>query len=263
MNQRHIAYFDVHVPHNIDFKPVLAFQKDYKPTDIIIGGDFLNLEWASHWNEAVFKEVGFETIRENIGLECEAGRELLADIRRASPRANMHFIPGNHEHWLYQAALYFPAIGIPFPAGLTRIGFRADLAKQGNEALSFILSRTLQAEKFKMRVLPYNEHLTLGKINYLHGHQFNSPASTARLYPTKNIVYGHHHTHHTITLNDNGDAGTAVQHVAVPCMTELAPGYLRDKSTRWLNGFWLAEVLDNGLFDGRVKKILGGNVMVP
>ena len=56
--RRHVAYCDVHVPHEIPFGPILDFQHDYAPTDIIINGDFLNLEHASHWNERVFKRKG-------------------------------------------------------------------------------------------------------------------------------------------------------------------------------------------------------------
>jgi hypothetical protein len=44
-------------------------------------------------------------------------------------------------------------------------------------------------------------------------------------------------------------------------MCKLSPGYLTDGSTRWLNGFWTAEVLSNGLFDGRVIKVLDGKVI--
>lgn len=263
MRQRHIAYHDVHVPHNIDFGPVLAFQKSYNPTHIIINGDFINLEWASHWNEPVFADMGWDTIRENLGLECAAARTLIGRIRKASPNAKLFFVPGNHEHWLYYAALYYPKLRIPFPENVSKVGFKTDLAKQGDEALAFILRKVLQAEKYDMTVLPYNEHLQIGKITYIHGHQLTGYKNTMAKYPSKNIVYGHFHTEHRETGHDNGESGTAVQHTAVPCMTGLAPGYLKDKSTRWLNGFWIADVLPSGLFDGRVKKILGGKVMIP
>lgn len=261
--QRHIAYHDVHVPHNIDFGPVIAFQKKYDPTHIIINGDFINLEWASHWNESVFSDMGWNTIRENLGQECAAARTLIARIRLASPKAKLYFVPGNHEHWLYYAALYYPKLRIPMPDKIAKVGFKADLAKQGDAALAYILRKVLHADKYGMTVLPYNEHLEIGKITYIHGHQLTGYKNTMPKYPTKNIVFGHFHTEHRETGHDSGESGTAVQHTAVPCMTGLAPGYLKDKSTRWLNGFWIADVLPNGLFDGRVKKILGGKVMIP
>lgn len=197
--------------------------------------------------------------------EFEATRDFISDIRRASPKAELYFVPGNHEAHFFWAALYHPQLLIsPELGDPAKLHFRTDMARAGNQALKQILEKHLSAEKFKMQVLPYYDELQIGKIVYLHGHQL-SISNSPRLYPNKNIVFGHYHTHHTITLNDNGD-GEACQHVAVPCMTTLGPqkpGYLGSKSTRWLNGFWIADVLPNGLFDGRVKKVLGGRVMIP
>jgi len=263
--QRHVAYNDVHSPHNLNFDPVLSFQKKYEPTHIILNGDFLNLEWASHWNEAVFSDMGWDYIRDNLFKEFEAGRKLLSQIRTASPKAKIYLVPGNHEHWIYYAALYYPKLRIPLPARTTTKGFKSDLAKQGDAALAYILSDkdVLNAKEYDLTVLPHNEHLDIGKITYLHGHQFNTYKNTITKYPSKNIVFGHFHTEYRDTGHNGGDYGRAIQHTAVPCMTDLAPGYLKDKSTRWLQGFWMADVLANGLFDGRVKKIFGGKVMIP
>lgn len=261
---RHVAYHDVHVPHQIPFGPILEFQREYKPTHIIINGDFLNLEHASHWNEGLFQRIGFDSVGEALRKELQAGQELIADIRRASPNAELYFVPGNHEQWLYWCALYYPQLGIYLGKEVSK-HYKADLAREGDVALQELLTRYLQADKFKMRVLPYNEPLDIGNIRYLHGHQL-TVANSQKLYPTKNLVFGHWHTHNTVTLNDSGDPRYVVQHVAVPCMTKLGPkshAYNQSKSKRWLNGFWLADVLPNGLFDGRVKKVLGGEIMIP
>lgn len=263
--QRHIAYHDVHVPHNIDFGPVLAFQKKYNPTHVIINGDFLNLEHASHWNESAFKHIGYADVGKALRKELEAGQKLLARIRAASPKAEIYFVPGNHEHWLYWCALYFPQLGILLGNEINQKSYRADLARAGDEALAELLRRYLQTERLGIHVLPFNEPLEIGHITYLHGHQLTI-SSSPKLYPAKNLVFGHWHEHSVKTLNDSGDPRFVVQHTAVPCMTKLGPkshAYRQTKSGRWLNGFWIADVLPNGLFDGRVKKILGGEIMVP
>lgn len=262
--ERHLAYYDVHVPHQINFTPVLEFQKLYDPTHIIIGGDFLNMEWCSHWNEPMFEEVGWGKLRHNLTRELAAGRSLIERIRNASPDAKLFFIPGNHEAHLLQAAQEYPKLLISTGIDMKKINFKSDMAKAGNRALANILSEKLDAKTFDMHVLDYYEELQIGNITYLHGHQL-TVSNSPRLYPNKNLVFGHYHTDHLITLNDNG-ADKVVQHHAVPCMTQLGPqkpGYLGSKSTRWLNGFWIADVLSNGLFDGRVKKILGGKVLIP
>lgn len=262
--QRHVAYHDVHVPHAIDFHPILGFQKSYNPTHIVINGDFLNLEHASHWNEGLFKRVGYDDVGEALRCELLEGQKLLKRIRDASPNAKIYYVPGNHEHWLYWCALYYPELGIMLKKKVSK-HYKADLAREGDIALSELLTRYLQTESMEIKVLPYNEPLEIGHITYLHGHQLTI-ANSPKLYPTENLVFGHWHEHSVKTLNDGGDPRHVVQHTAVPCMTELGPkahAYRQGKSSRWLNGFWIADVLANGLFDGRVKKVLGGNVMIP
>jgi predicted phosphodiesterase len=262
--QRHIAYHDVHVPHNIDFGPVLAWQKKFNPTHIIINGDFLNLEHASHWNEGLFKTIGYADVGKALKEELIAGQALLKRIRAASPKAKIYFVPGNHEHWLYYCALYFPQLGILLGEEVNRKGYKDDLARAGDEALAELLRRYLQTDALGITVLPFNEPLEIGHIMYLHGHQLTI-ASTAKMYPMKNLVFGHWHEHSTKTLNDSGDPRFVVEHTAVPCMTHLGPkahAYRQGKSSRWMNGFYVAEVDADGLFDGRIVKILGGKRII-
>lgn len=261
---RHLGYFDVHVPININFDKVLEFQKTYDPSHIIIGGDFLNLDHASHWNEGIFSKIGFDLVGEALHLELAAGTKLLTRIREASPNSKIFYIPGNHEHWLFWCALYYPQMGILLRKKIDAT-YKADLAYEGDKALKELLIHYLGTKLLEIEVLPYNEPLEIGKIKYLHGHQLtisNSP----RMYPNDNLVFGHWHEHSVKTLNDSGDPDYVCQHTAVPCMTKLGPkahAYRQGKSSRWLNGFWVADVLANGLFDGHVKKVLGGKVMIP
>lgn len=268
-NKKHriVAYHDAHCPHEIDFSPILDFQHDYDPQFIVLNGDFLNMEYASHWSEPLFKEVGFGKLRKNILAELESGELLIDRIHKASPKAKILYVPGNHEKHLAWASIYYPALGIFPHMDVTKFDFKSDVARESDNALASILFDLLHADKYGMTVLPYNEELTIGHQTFLHGHQL-SISNSPKLYPNKNIIFGHYHTETCITLNDGGDdtGENVVQHRAVPCMTKLGPfkpGYLGSKSTRWLNGFYVADVLANGLFDGRVKKILGGKVMIP
>lgn len=261
--QRHMAYHDVHVPHNIDFGPVLAWQKKFNPTHIVINGDFLNLEHASHWNEGVFKQIGYDDVGKALREELAAGQALLGRIRQASPKAKIFYVPGNHEHWLYYCALYFPQLGILLGREVPK-GYKVDLARAGDEALEELLRRYLQTDTMGITVLPFNEPLEIGHIMYLHGHQLTI-ANSAKLYPMKNLVFGHWHEHSTKGLNDSGDQKLVKEHTCVPCMTHLGPkshAYRQGKSSRWMNGFYVAEVDKDGLFDGRIVKILGGKRII-
>ena len=69
--QRHVALYDSHIPHNIKFSGILKFLEAYKPTQLILGGDMLNLEWASHWNEREFKHIGLEKLQKLLKASIE------------------------------------------------------------------------------------------------------------------------------------------------------------------------------------------------
>ena len=261
--RRHLALFDLHGPHNIDLTPVLAFAKDYAPTDFIIGGDFLNHEWCSHWNEHEFKYIGLEKISKMFDEEMAFGRNLLAQIIEALPTdCNKYFIPGNHEDWLYWACLTYPAIAGGLRLGVENLTYKSDLANIRKVVLANLITKFLETDRFNIKVLPLDKELTLGKITYLHGHNINSMTALKKRYPARNIVIGHHHTHLVETLHNSGDSKRANQYVFAPCLCKLSPGFLKDSSTRWLQGIWTADVLPgSGHFDGRVVKVIDGCIM--
>lgn len=260
--RRHMALFDVHVPHNIDLTPVISFMKDYQPTDFIIGGDYLNLEFASHWNESLFKQIGLEKLSGMLTQEIEAGKTLLKQLNEALPEScQKYYIPGNHEDWLFWACTAYPALAGSVNLGVDKMTFKSDIAQIRKQALANLLEQFLETKKLGFKVLPFGKELTLGKITYIHGHQTPSLAAMKRKYPARNLVQGHTHTHQVDTIHNSGSAGRANQYVVVPCLCYLCPGYLQDSSTRWLNGFWVADVLPSGLFDGKVIKVLEGKVL--
>ncbi|GAF90117.1 unnamed protein product, partial [marine sediment metagenome] len=47
-----IAIFDCHIPENIGLKGVLEFIKDEKPQHLILGGDIMNMNALSRWEQA-------------------------------------------------------------------------------------------------------------------------------------------------------------------------------------------------------------------
>lgn len=264
--QRHLTIADAHVPHQVPLEPVLRFASDvYKPTDLILNGDFLNIMFASHWNEPVFKRIGLDHLEQLLKGEIDAGKAALRDLRSAvGKQCRIWYVPGNHEFWLYWMGLYYPgSLGIHVDFESSELTFKSDLNQIGNHVVKKILDELLETQKVGVTVLPCNEPLKLGKLTYMHGHQFTSPTAMHSRYPDQNLVIGHFHTEYRKTLHNSGDPSKVVQHTAIPCYTKLSPYYLRDKSTQWLNGVGLADVAPNGLFDMRVKKLLGGKLMLP
>jgi len=259
-NERHLAVFDVHAPHHSEagVNRVCEFAKEYKPDHFIIGGDFLNLEWASHWNDKMFKKLGEWQIQQWLKQEIEAGKDILARFRKAAgKKAKFWYIPGNHEEWLWYAVIYQNILQHPF--NLADINFKTDIKAMEADGLAWLLKRELELDKLGIECLPYNKELKLHKITYLHGHQV-SQNNSAKHYPGQNIVFGHHHIYKVTPLFNGGKKRNAIEHVACPALCNLSPGYLKNKSTRWLNGFWTADCQKNGLFFGQVRKILDGQL---
>ena len=187
---------------------------------------------------------------------------MLRQLVAALPEdCNKYYIPGNHEDWLYWACLTYPQLAGGISLGVEQMTFKSDLADIRKHVLADLLREHLKTDELNMKVLPFGKELVLGKLTYIHGHQVGTLTSMQKKFPARNMVCGHHHTHQVTTTHNSGDEKKANQYVMVPCMCKLSPGYLTDGSTRWLNGFWTAEVLSNGLFDGRVIKVLDGKVI--
>lgn len=261
--RRHVFLADVHVPHNINLSPIVGFVKDYKPTHFIIGGDFLNLEWASHWNEKEFKYIGLEKLRGMLEKELEAGRKALRELNSVLPDdCEKYYIPGNHEEWLYWACMTYPALAPgSVTLGVEQMTFKSDLAEIRKQVVADLLTKYLGTEEIGFQVLRFGKELNLGRITYLHGHQVGSIAAMKRKFPARNVVCGHHHTEAIETQHNSGDLKSTNQYVMVPCLCRLSPGYLTDGSTRWVNGFFTADVLPTGNFDGKIVKIVDGCIM--
>lgn len=260
--RRHCALFDVHVPHHINLSPVLNYIKDYKPTDFIIGGDYLNLEWASHWNEKEFKYIGLEKLSGMLNKELEAGRQVLKDIAAVLPKdCDKYYIPGNHEEWLYWACMTYPALAGSVTLGVESMTFKSDLAEIRKQVVTDLVAKHLKTDELGFKVLRYGKELNLGRITYIHGHQVSGVAAMRRKYPARSVVCGHHHIENTELQFNSGDQRLTNQYTVVPCLCHLSPGYLQDGSTRWANGFWVANVLPTGNFDGHVVKVVDGCVM--
>ena len=264
MSDRHVAVFDAHAPHSRGIPALLRFIRAYKPTVLILGGDFMDCQWASHWNGSLVPKIGETIISDMYKKDVKATMNLMAELAAAAGRnCERIVIPGNHERWLLDCAIKTPGLieGLTFRIDPMKLTNKDDLSDHLNKGLAAILRCQLDTPRTGWRVLPYRQPLDIGKLRYLHGDQFNSPRSAARKYPGVNLAFGHFHTHDVNTLPNSGREGKAVQHVAVPCMTHLAPAYLKDRSTVWLNGFWIADFMAGGRFDGRVVKVMDGEII--
>src|ERR1035437_756636 len=207
VTKRIVALYDMHVPHQIDTKGVLASIKERKPTDLIIGGDFLNLEFASRFNDPLFATIGLEKAGKLLNQEFEEGRKVLRDINAVLPAdCKKYYIPGNHCAWLVEACLKYPSLAGGLDLGVSKFTFKTDLAKIKKEVLAGLIRKFLKTDEINMTVLPYEKELVIGKQTFIHGHTVGSPTAMAKAYPGTSLICGHHHTELVLTTHNSGDA---------------------------------------------------------
>ena len=259
---RQIALFDVHVPKHSDLRDVLKFVAERPVEHLILGGDFVNGTYVSHWSDPVFAEIGRQRQKEMVLEELDEAVKVIKEIKRAAGKAKIWYIIGNHEMWYWHCIFNYRLFPLPFTTA--DFNFKSDIDAMANTGIAKLFTTFLDAKRLGMTVVPYKEPLKLGPLVYVHGDQFGGQdptASSSRKWPSTNLVFGHHHVHSVRTLYNSGDPKQVHQHTAVPPLCQFNPGYLMDPSTRWLHGFWVADFDKRGYFDGRVVKVFDGKII--
>lgn len=221
-----LAIYDSHYPDNLNFTPFFNFAKDYRPDEFVLGGDNWSLDIISHWNDADFKNIGFDNIQRKLKEEASGFTKQLEDFRLAMSKANFTYIVGNHEHWLKEFTQKYPQMN--------------DLSLQS----------LLPLKKLKVRLIPFGGYYQIGKIYFKHGHEYGTenPAKQAVTRAHHTMVIGHHHSYKVWT--EYSDVVAEERHVGVlvPCYCHRAPDYQKGRPNAWLNGFFYATVKPSGKY---------------
>jgi predicted phosphodiesterase len=199
---------DVHVPDHDPalWSSFLAWCRDEQPGEIIIGGDFLELESCS--------QHGGVARPAHLVEEIKAGRAALAELRKANPKARITYLEGNHETRLSRKVIN-------------------DLPELDG-ALS--LPEMLDLKGLRIGWHPYGEIVTRGKMGFTHGWwspQFHAAKHLREI--AANVAFGHVHRYqvHTRGVAD-GDVQIAI---GQPCMRKLDAEWLDGRPTGWSQGF--------------------------
>jgi predicted phosphodiesterase len=220
---------DVHVP---DHDPALwasflAWCRDEKPGEVMIGGDFLELESCSQHGGVARPSMLVEDI--------EAGRQALRDLRTANPRARMTYLEGNHE---------------------TRLRRRVvSDAPELDGALD--LPSMLHLDRLHIDWHPYGEVVRRGKLGFTHGWWTPEHHAAKHLREVgTSIAYGHTHRPQVYTRGAaNGDVRGAF---GMPCMRKLDADWLDGKPSGWMQGFGVHYVRPDGRFSPYMVLAVGG-----
>lgn len=178
---RTVVLFDVHAPtHDKAFWHVtVSWLKDLQPARIVLGGDFADMESAS--------QHGGNPDQPKVLEDITRVREMLTELRRTCPDAEIVYLEGNHE------------------TRLTRLIVQLAPMLHGLKGLS--LQELLHLDEYGIEWVPEDQQpVRYGTVQVLHGHQLR----TSGLYPARKMVdtygepgtttiCGHYHKTQTVT----------------------------------------------------------------
>lgn len=209
---------------------MLRFLKDFKPDELIIGGDLLDLESVSSHNAGKLRQISAS----NVKRDFDSGRRLLDDYQKYAPKIT--YLEGNHE---YRVKRYIDAN--PQFAGLLEVPEQLELAARK--------IYWIPCWEFQNRIY------CIGKAGFIHGvsHATDHAKIMSSLFDM-NIFYGHTHD---INCFGRAFAGEKHQRIAqsLGCLCKYDQHYLRGRPTNWQQGFGVFYFRDDGFFNYNVVQI--------
>ena len=222
---RFVALFDLHWPYNVYQPQIEQFLRDFKPHELIYGGDAINNDAFNHWAEKTPKEARIMPAPKE--HYRQANEQLFTPLAEAARNARITYMMGNHEDWTNRA-----------------------IADEPKGEGYWEVERNI--EHVDAWVRP-REILRLGKLYMAHGDVVqNSTVSPARGLIlkgyTRNIIMGHLHTWSLATVTNPIDVDERHVTEYVPCLCEFNPPFMANRPHAWMNGFVFGYVEQDGSF---------------
>jgi len=225
---------DLHFPynHNEAITTALNYGKDQNIDAIFINGDMLDFYQLS------FHEKDPRVT--DIGEELESGRNFLSSLRKNFPKANIYYIPGNHEARLERY------LRVKAPELLDVAEFRLDVL--------------LRVAEYGVEYIEHSTKCYFGKLLVEHGDKLKgaggvNPARTLYLKFKRHAICGHFHR--TTEATEKVYDGDVYVTYSTGCLCELEPRYMEVNNHN--HGFALVE-MDGDNFTVHNKKIFNGKV---
>lgn len=216
----------------------LSFAADFRPDDIILGGDMLDCGAVSHHNKGKpGRTEGLRLLSDTEGCR----RELIDPLMKlATPRTGLTYIIGNHCAWLEDLIDDDPAL-----EGIIDI------------------RKLLRLEQW--RVIPQGGYYNLGKLTFIHGDQLRGGehvAKAAVIAYERSVRFGHFHTYQTYTKTSAIDLKLGRTGIACPCLCTKDPKYGEGAPNRWVQGFNWGYINDDGTYNDYITVITNGRATI-
>lgn len=199
----------------------MKWARDVKPAEVIIGGDFLEMESCSAHGGKARLPMLMEDVK--------AGKKALRELRAACPKAKITYLEGNHETRLTRKVI-------------------ADAAELDG---ALTVPALLDLKSLDIEWVPYGKVVVRGKIGFVHGFLTTKHHAAAHLARYKrSISYGHTHKPQVFTegnVNANGD-NAVIGAFGQPCLRTLDPEWMQGQPAGWVNGWGAFYIHENGFF---------------
>lgn len=216
----------------------LQFIQDFKPDEIILGGDMLDCGCISHHNR--HKAGRLEGLRLQSDAE-EFDAVFLSHLSKLHRRTKLTYIIGNHEDWLNDLVDEWP--------GLENI---------------VDIKRLLDLRHWN--VIAQGKAYHLGKLTFIHGDQMKGSGETAAkravLLWERSVRLGHWHTFSAYTKTSAMDIKFPRTGVLLPCMCTRGPKYGEGKANSWVQGFSYGYMRPDGSYSDYVALIVNNRVII-
>lgn len=228
---------DVHVPFHDKAALIaaIAYLRDYKPTHIILNGDFCDFHAISKYRKRP-KECDFPG-------ELAQIKQVFEILRKVFPTEKIIFKNGNHED-RYEI-------------------YMIDHAPEIFDMEQFTLKSLLELDKYGFEHVDDAKIIQVGPFfNIIHGHEFGNistqvnVARTLFLRAKTNCAMSH--LHRTSENTETTMDGKLISTWSTGCLCDLKPRYRRLNS--WNHGFMTVDLAADGQFTVQNRRIIKGKI---
>ena len=215
-NLKGVFLSDVHMPENINLKPIFKYLEDLKPEMIILGGDILDakdMHGIDSFKVTQFNKSWYER-------DVKLLKDFLEKIYGIVPKAKIIYLEGNHEERYSRIMRKYPDT------------FKGD----------FDFARDAKPAGMDLKWIPYggyNSFYRLGDSIFLHGTIY--PDSHSKRYALDHTPYKcfYGHLHHFQAYTTRKSLATMSPRYAVTCgcLSETTPEWKKGAPNQWINGF--------------------------
>ena len=207
---------DLHMPENINLKPIIDYISDLKPDLIILGGDIIDAKGLHGLDSRPLSSFDSSWY----DRDCILLSKLLVDLHMASPKAKFVYLEGNHEERYTRLMVKYPKV------------------LKGR--FNFIRDCTNASMNIKwIPYATYESFYRLGDTVFMHGKDY--PDLHAKKYAIDNAglkcIYGHLHHYQSYTTRTSIAVKRPHYAVTVGCLSTTKPEWKKGAPNQWVNGF--------------------------